>query len=99
MLESICLVCYTVGMEFLVSLIRQPAHLTPDQLIELEANCRHVDGPWWIFEGDTEAFSFPVREYAQGVTTGLHPDDIPPGQAIIRHAQEIFLLRSWPPTR
>lgn len=86
-------------MEFLVSLIRVRASgsLTPDEQEELEENCRHVDGPWWIFEGDEDALNVRVRVAAEGVTPGLHPDDIPPGKPIIDHAIDIFGLPCWPP--
>lgn len=86
-------------MEFLVHLLRvkAPGRLTPEQLKKLEGNCRHVDGPWWIMEGDPEYLDVRVAEVATGITSGLHPDDVAPGQPIIDHAVDIFNLPSWPP--
>lgn len=84
-------------MEFLVHLIRVPARLIDNQQNELAVNCRYVEGRWWIFEGDAEALVTPVRILADGITTGLHVDDVPPGQPIIDHAVDIFGLPSWPP--
>ena len=86
-------------MEFEVHLIRvkAPDRLSPEHQRELDVNCRHIDGPWWIFEGDEEALDVRVFFVAQGITTGLHPDDVPPGQPIINHAVDIFGIPSWPP--
>jgi hypothetical protein len=86
-------------MFFEVNLIRVPADLTDYQRHELSENCRHVDGRWWIFEGDEDALETPIRVFAVGVTTGLHPDDIPQGKPIIDHAVDIFRLGTWPPQR
>ena len=85
-------------MFYSVTLIRVPAGLTSEQRQELDDNCRHVDGRWWIMEGDLDYLSFRVQAKAEGVTTGLHPDDLPPGQPIIDHAVAIFNLGCWPPT-
>jgi hypothetical protein len=84
-------------MLFEVNLIRVPSSLTPPQRDELEENCRHVDGRWWIFEGDDDALNTPIRVFAVGVTGGCHPDDIPAGQPSIDHAVDIFGLAAWPP--
>lgn len=85
---------------FLVNLVRVPNMLTEAQQRELTDNeCRHVEGRYWIFEGDIDALETPVRFIAEGVTTGTHPDDVPPGEAIIAHCKRIFGLRSWPPER
>lgn len=84
-------------MQFEVSLLKVPVRLTSDQLEELNENCRHVDGRFWIMEGDPDCLSVRVRELAIGITSGLHPDDVPPGRPIIDHAVDIFDLRSWPP--
>lgn len=84
-------------MMFEVSLIRVPDKLTTEQSAELDTNCRHVDGRYWIFEGDDEALETPMRVLARGVTSGTHPDDVPPGKPIIDHAVQIFSLGSWPP--
>jgi hypothetical protein len=83
-------------MNFEVNLIRVPFEMTTEQRKEIDDNCRHVEGRWWIFEGDEDALDVPIRVFTTGVTTGLHPDDIPPGKPIIDHAVEIFRLGSWP---
>jgi hypothetical protein len=84
---------------FLVNLIRVPRTLMDAQLRELEVNeCRHIEGRWWIFEGDEDALETPCRFVAEGVTGGLHRDDVPDGQPIIDHAVDIFRLGNWPPT-
>ena len=85
------------AFEFLVSLIRVPRRLTETQRAELEANCRHIDGRYWIFEGDDDALDTPITVLDRGITSGTHPDDVPPGEAIIRHAVDIFCLPGWPP--
>ncbi len=87
-------------MKYEVNLIRVPVSLTADQRTELADNCcRHLEGRWWIFEGDVCALRTPSEVYAVGITTGLHPDDIPDGLPIIEHAVDIFRLSCWPPTR
>lgn len=86
-------------MMFAVSLIRAPADLDERQLAELELNCRHVEGRWCIFEGDEDALTTPISVWSEGVTTGLHEDDVATGQPIIDLAVEIFGLTGWPPTR
>lgn len=86
-------------MQFEVTLIRVPKTLSAEQQRSLDVNCRHVEGPWWIMEGDPGYLPMRVGEFATGVTSGLHPDDVPVGQPIIDHAVDIFGLTSWPPSR
>jgi hypothetical protein len=85
-------------MPFEVNLIRVPYDITEEQQAELEANCRYINGGWWIFEGDEDALDTPIRIYTTGVTPGVSEEDIPPGQPIIDHAVKIFHLSGWPPT-
>lgn len=86
-------------MEFLVNLVRVPATLTAEERAELERNCRHVDGRYWIFEGDMGALKTPMSFIAEGVVGGCHEDDVPPGRPIIDLAVDAFRLPSWPPSR
>lgn len=80
-----------------MNLVRVPPELTNDQRAEMERNCRHIDGRYWIFEGDMGALDTPMTLLAEGITGGCHPDDVPPGQPIIDHAVDVFLLAGWPP--
>ena len=79
---------------FEVQLLRVPPHLSVDEQRELDANAVHVDGRWWIFEGEVEFFETPVARWATGYTKSIHSSEVDDLKA---HAVEIFDLNGWPP--
>ena len=59
-------------MEFWVSLIKVDTDkLGPFGLADLNDNCTHVTGPFWIMEGDTDALIADHRVIDEGAVPSL----------------------------
>lgn len=71
-----------MNLEFWTTLINVTRSPTPEQTAELEANCTHVTGPYWIMEGETsylagKAIRFhEVAEGAVGCLGDLDEDGL-----------------------